>query len=219
MSPHRAPAQDVGRVQRHLHAPPFQVARLPGKAQAGLEYLPHLVVQYQLGAKHLQCALGKGPILHLNPQRHLPADVEVRSGLGLDVADLVVGLEQQGSGQQAGRHAVPAIVGAVELGEVGVPEQPAPPRGQQTVEGVLADMVQIQPICFPETPLVRTLSQHSQPSLRLLSLLTPSIPTAELTPLSGQISSTASGWNRCTYVPKHDRARVVENLQSIVATA
>ena len=28
-----APAQDVGRVQRHLHAPPFQVARLPGQTQ------------------------------------------------------------------------------------------------------------------------------------------------------------------------------------------
>ena len=38
-------------------------------------------------------------------------------------------------------------------------------------------------------------------------------------PQYGEKASTASGWNRCTYVPKHDRARVVENLQSIVATA
>ena len=83
-------------------------------------------MQYQLGAEHLQRALGEGPILHLNPQRHLPADVEVGPGLGLGVADLVMGLQQQGSGQQAGRHAVPAVVQAVELGEIGVPEQPAP---------------------------------------------------------------------------------------------
>ena len=102
----RPPAQDVGRVQRHLHAALLQVPRLPGEAQAGLEYLPHLVVQDQLGAKHLECALGEGPVLHLNPQGHLPADVEVGPGLGLGVADLVVRLEQEGSGQQAGRHAV-----------------------------------------------------------------------------------------------------------------
>ena len=51
--PHRAPPQDVGRVQRHLHAPLFQIARLPGQPQAGLEYLPHLVVQDQLGSEHL----------------------------------------------------------------------------------------------------------------------------------------------------------------------
>ena len=107
---HRAPPQDVGRVQRNPHAPLFQIARLPGQPQAGLEHLPHFVVQDQLGAEHLQCALGKGPVLHLNPQGHFPAEVKVSSGLGLGVAHLVVGLEQQRRRQQAGRHAVPAVV-------------------------------------------------------------------------------------------------------------
>ena len=163
--PHRAPAQDVGRVQRDPHAPPFQVARLPGQPQTGLEHLPNLVVQDQLGAEHLQRALGEGPILYLNPQRHLPADVEIGPGLGLGVADLVVGLEQQRRGQQAGRHAFPAVVRAIELSEVGVPEQPAPQRGQETVEGVHPHVVQVQPVRLPEPSLVRTLSQHSQPPL------------------------------------------------------
>ena len=57
-------------------------------------------------------------------------------------------------------------------------------------------MVQVQPVRFPETPLVRTLSQHSQPSL---CLLTPSIAAGRPTPLSGQISSITTtlhqiGW-------------------------
>ena len=83
------------------------------------------------------------------------------------VAHLVVGLEQERRGQQAGRHAIPAIVGAVELGEVGVPKQPATQRGQQTVEGVLAHVVQIQPVRFPEAPLIGSLSQHCHSSLFL----------------------------------------------------
>ena len=86
-----------------------------------------------MGPEHLQRALGKWSILNLNPQRHLPADVEVSPGLGFSVADLVVGLQQEGSGQQAGRHAVPVVDGEVEPSEVGAPEQPAP----QAVEGVL----------------------------------------------------------------------------------
>ena len=52
---------------------------------------------------------------HLNPQHHLPRDVEVGLGFGLGVADLVVDLEQQGSGQQVERHAFHAVVGAVEV--------------------------------------------------------------------------------------------------------
>ena len=45
------------------------------------------------------------------------------------VAHLVVGLEQERRGQQAGPYAIPAVVGAVELGEVGVPKQAATQRG------------------------------------------------------------------------------------------
>ena len=82
----------------------------------------------------------EGAVLHLNPQSHprswpeagSSSGVEVGPGLGLRVADLVVSLQQKDSGQ----HAVPAVVGAVERREIGVSEQPAPQRGQQTVEGV-----------------------------------------------------------------------------------
>ena len=48
-------------------------------------------------------------------------------------------------------------------------------------------MVQIQQVRFSEAPLVKSLSQHSQPSLHLL---TPGIDTGRLTSLSGQSSST-----------------------------
>ena len=113
--------------------------------------------------------LAKGPVLHLNPQGHLPTEVEVGPGLGLGVADLVVGLQQQRRGQQAGRHTVPAVVGTIELGKICVPEQPAPQRGQQTVEGLPPHMVKVQPVRFPQTPLIRSLSQHAQPSLPLLT--------------------------------------------------
>ena len=83
-------------------------------------------MQYQLGPEQLQRTLGKGSILNLNPQRHLPTDVEVSPRLGLGVAHLVVGLQQQRRGQQAGRHAVPSIVRTVDLGEIVIAEQLAP---------------------------------------------------------------------------------------------
>ena len=129
-------------------------------------------MQDQLGAKHLQRALGEGPVFRLNSQGYFPAEVKAGPGLGLGVAHPVVGLEQQGHSQQAGRHAVPAVVRAVELGEIRVPEQPAPQRRQETVEAFPPHVVQVQPVRFPKPPLVRSLSQHSQPSL---SWLTPSI--------------------------------------------
>ena len=90
---HRAPSQDVGRVQRHPHPTLFQVARLPRQAQTALEHLPHLLVQYQLRPEHLQRTLGKGSILNLNPQGDFPPDVEVSPRLGLGVAHPVVGLQ------------------------------------------------------------------------------------------------------------------------------
>ena len=44
----------------------------------------------------------------------------------------------------------------------------APQRGQHAVEGVPPHVVQVQPVRFPKAPLVRSLSQHPQPSLHLL---------------------------------------------------
>ena len=168
------------RVQCYPHQTPFQAARLPGQSQTGLEYLPHLVVQDQLGAKYLQRTLGEGPVFRLNPQRHFPPEVKVSPGLRLGVADLVVGLEQQRCRQEARRHAVPAVVRAVEPGEIGVPEQPAPHRGQQAVGRAFPPhVVQVQPVRFPKSPLVR-----SSPSR--LHLLTPSIAAYPAPRLLGQ---------------------------------
>ena len=56
---------------------------------------------------------GKGPVLHLNPQRHLPPDIKIRPLFGFGVADFVVGLQQQRSGHQTWGHAIPAIVWAI----------------------------------------------------------------------------------------------------------
>ena len=53
-----------------------------------------------------------------------------------------------------GGHAVAAIVGAVEFAEVGIPEQLPPERDPQAVQGVLTQVVQVQPIRFPEAPLI-----------------------------------------------------------------
>ena len=128
--------------------------------------------QLRLAAEYPQRALGEGPVLHLNPQGYFPAEVKVGPSLGLGIADLVVGLEQKGRRQQAGRHAVPAVVGAVEFGELGVPEQPAPQRREETIEAFPPHVVQVQPVRFPKSPLVRSPSQHSPPPLHLL---TPSI--------------------------------------------
>ena len=73
--------------------------------------------------------LAKGSILNLNPQRHLPPDVEVSPCPGLGVAHLVVGLQQQRRGQQAGRHAVPSIVRVrYWLGCTGLPTKSRSPR-------------------------------------------------------------------------------------------
>ena len=83
-------------------------------------------MQYQLRPEHLQRTLGKGSVLNLNPQGDFPPDVEVGPRLGLGVADLVVGLQQQRRGQQAGRHAVPSIVRTVDLGEIVIAEQLTP---------------------------------------------------------------------------------------------
>ena len=146
--------------------------RLPGQAQAGLEYRPHFVMENQLGAEPMECSLGEGPFLNLDAQGHSPANIEVGPGLGLGVSHFVVSLQEQRSGQQAARHTVPSVVGAVEPGEIGVAEQLVPQGGHQTLESALAHMVQVQPVCFPQAPLIRTLSQHSPSSL---SLMPPSI--------------------------------------------
>ena len=99
---HSTASENIRGVQRHPHPALSQVARLPSQAQAGLEHRPHLVVENQLGPKHLECALGEGTVLNLDTQGPFPADVEVGPGLGLSIAHLVVGLEQQRRGSRRG---------------------------------------------------------------------------------------------------------------------
>ncbi len=67
-------------------------------------------------------------------------------------------LEQEGGDQQAGRDAVPAFVRAVGQSEIGVPEQQAPQRGQETVG--------VDRPTGSRYSRFRTLFQGSQPSLR-----------------------------------------------------
>ena len=95
---------------------------LPRQTQALRAHPTLLVVQDRLDAAHLQRALGTEPLCNLNPQGHLPPQVEVGSRL-------VVGLQQQGGSQLTGRHAAAAIVQTVQRGKIGVAEQVAPQRG------------------------------------------------------------------------------------------
>lgn len=87
---------------------------------------PYAVARVPLGADHLQRALGKGTLFHLNPQGHLPPQVEVGSYLGLGVARLVVSLLVQPLSKQ------------YKLGEIGFANRAAPYRGRYPVERVPA---------------------------------------------------------------------------------
>ena len=101
--PNRPPAQDVGRVQPPPSCSASSGSPIPGQS-AGLDSNTSRTLSCRISWAWNTCnvLLAKGLVLHLNPQRHLPADVEVRSGLGLGVAHLVVGLEQESRGQQLG---------------------------------------------------------------------------------------------------------------------
>jgi hypothetical protein len=84
-----------------------------------------------LGSEQLQGALGKRSLVHFDPQGHLPPQIIVRPRLGLFVRDPLIGLQQQGVGQQAGGYAGPPIVRTVEGGEVFVPKQSSALAGQE----------------------------------------------------------------------------------------
>ena len=93
----------------------------------------------------------------------------------------------------------------VELGEVGVPKQPATQRGQQTIEGVPAHVIQIQPVRSPEAPLIGSLSQHPQPSLFLDAS---SIADHPAKPVSGHVS-------RCSFPPPSPPGGIAENVHAV----
>ncbi len=68
------------------------------------------------------------------------------------ITDPVMCLQQQGGSQQAGRHAAPAIVPAIEGREILIPKQLPPQPGQPAVETVPADQIQVQMVLFAQTP-------------------------------------------------------------------
>ena len=72
----RAPPEDGRRVQRQPQLPvPAQPPRRLASARALLEQRPRLLVDDELRPELLQRALGERPRLHLDAQRHLPAQV------------------------------------------------------------------------------------------------------------------------------------------------
>ena len=140
-------APRVGGVHRFIRRPFRQpvCGRIGGCAE---RRSPHPVV---IGLETGQGALGKGTVLHLDPQRHLPPDVEIRPRLASRSAHFVVGQQQRG-GHRPGRHAVPAVVrarSAKSCLEIAVPAWTA-------VEGALTYIVQYgtsrSPSCFGAFP-------------------------------------------------------------------
>ena len=129
---HRPAPPDGRRVQGHLQATAAQQTPRPGQFQATPKQRAHLRMQHQLRPEMLQRTLRKGP--HLHPQRYLPAQVHRGPAVRLGITHLVMRLQEQGGGQQAGRHAAPAIVPAVESREVLIPKQLPPQPGQPPVE-------------------------------------------------------------------------------------
>ena len=70
-------------------------------------------------------------------------------------------LQQQGVGQQAGRHAGPPLVWAVEIGENFVPENLAALAGQETVEAVPPNKVQVLVTCLEQAALTRAFTEYA----------------------------------------------------------
>jgi hypothetical protein len=75
-----------------------KVARSTGEGQAPLEDRPHSLMEDQARPKQLQRALGKGPLLQTYAQRHLLAQIEVRSRFGLLVGYSLIDLQEQRCG-------------------------------------------------------------------------------------------------------------------------
>ena len=149
---HRPAPPDGRRVQGHLQATAEQQAPRPGQFQAAPKQRAHLRMQHQLRPEMLQRTLCKRS--HLHPQRHLPAQAHRSPAARLRITHLVMRLQEQGGGQQAGRHAAPAIVPAVEGREVLIPPQLPPQPGQPPVETVPTHQIQVQMVRFKQAALI-----------------------------------------------------------------
>jgi len=71
-----------------------------------------------------------------------------------------MGLQQQSIGQQTGRYAGPPVVWAIEFGEIFIPEQLASLVGQEAIEAVPANKVQVLVICLEQASLTRAFTER-----------------------------------------------------------
>jgi len=144
----------------------LEESALPGLLEAAAKHQLRFVVDYQLGSEKLKRALGERALLDLYAQGHLPPQVVIGMRFGLGVAQALVGLQHQGSGKKAWRHARAAVLRAVEIGEIGVAEKPAPLGGQEAVEGIGTDEIKVKRIGLEQTTLIRTFAQHQSTSVQ-----------------------------------------------------
>jgi len=120
-------------------------------------------MQDELGAKDLQGALGEGALVKRNTQSDLPAQVEVGALFGLLVRDAVVGLQEQGGGQEARGHAGTTVIQDVQRGELVIAEELSTLARQETVEGIRPDEAEEDVIGLEQTALVGAFAKHIGP--------------------------------------------------------
>ncbi len=94
-----ATAEDRRRVDPDRELLLLQQAGTAARADARFEHLLVLVVQHQLGPKHLQGALGAKLLIHVDAQSYLPTKVERGTLDRLVIRHAVLRLQNQGDAQ------------------------------------------------------------------------------------------------------------------------
>ncbi len=115
----------------------------------------------QLRAKLLQRALGERLGVQSNAERHLPAQIVGRTSRRLLVRDAFIGLQHQGRGEQARRHARPAPALPIEVGEPLVSKQVVALARQPAVEGVLSHQVDVARVHLADAALGTPSAEHA----------------------------------------------------------
>jgi hypothetical protein len=105
-----------------------------------------------LRPKELERALGEGLVINSHSQGHLPLKVIVGAPLRLIIRGPIIGLKQQGHGQETRRDTSSAVVQAIHAGETLVPEQLSCVLGEKAVERLPAHEVQILRMGGEEIP-------------------------------------------------------------------
>ena len=110
------------------------------------------LVQDQLRAEQLQCALRAQLLIHLQAQGDFPAQVVGTALDGLVIGDSIAGLKKQCHTKLRRRHAWAAAL-AVQSCEVFIPETDASSLGQRAVERVAPDMILEEIVGAKQFPL------------------------------------------------------------------